>query len=79
MKSRYPRVPPGCLSGFSGAESWPLVSQNNEKDVKIISAKKSLKLLGKELLYALIGLGVSMILALAINNQIHNKLIEMIF
>jgi len=38
-----------------------------------------LKLLGKELLYALIGLGVSMILALAINDQIHNKLIEMIF
>jgi len=40
---------------------------------------KAIKMIGKDMLYALIGLLISLILALAINDEIRNEVYEMIF
>ena len=40
---------------------------------------RALKMIGKDMLYALIGLLISLILALAINGNIREEIYEMIF
>jgi len=43
------------------------------------ATRRALKMIGKDMLYALIGLLISLILALAINHNIRDEVYEMIF
>jgi hypothetical protein len=43
------------------------------------ATKRALKMIGKDMLYALIGLFISLVLALAINDGIRQELFDLIF
>jgi hypothetical protein len=51
----------------------------NKPKKRIKVSYRALKMIGKDMLYALIGLLISLILALAINDGIRKEVYEMIF
>ena len=56
------------------------ISLNRNKPKKLKRAtSRALKMIGKDMLYALIGLLISLILALAINDGIRKEIFDMIF
>ncbi|WP_017733279.1 hypothetical protein [Nafulsella turpanensis] len=65
----------GLLGGRELAISW--TKRRNKKKIK--NTKRALRMIGRDLLFALIGLLVSVILALAINMQVRSDVFETLF
>jgi hypothetical protein len=65
----------GLLGGRELAIS---ITRNRPKKRKKATAR-AVKMIGKDMLYALIGLLISLILALAINDEIRKEVFDMIF
>lgn len=64
----------GLLGGRELAISWT----KKRKKKKFKSTKRALRMIGKDLLYALIGLLISIILALSINEEVRQEVLEII-
>ena len=65
--------------GLLGGRELAISITRNKPRKRKKATKRALKMIGKDMLYALIGLLISLMLALAINDGIRKELFEMIF
>lgn len=78
-ESTLPMSTTWLFIGLLGGRELAISITRSQLNKRKKSTKRAIKLIGKDMLYALIGLLISLILALAINDGIRHEIFEMIF
>ncbi len=79
FESTVPMSTTWIFIGLLGGRELAISLTRNKKSKIKKATKKAWLMIGKDMLYALIGLAISLILALAINDGIRREFIDMIF
>lgn len=79
FESTLPMSTTWLFIGLLGGRELAISITRNAKKKKKEATLRAIKMIGKDMLYALIGLLISLILALAINDGIRQEVFEMIF
>ena len=78
FESTMPMSTTWLFIGLLGGRELAISFMRNKPKKRKKATRKALKMIGKDMLFALIGLIVSMLLAIAINDGIRKELLEMI-
>ncbi len=79
FESTIPMSTTWLFIGLLGGRELAISISRNKPSKRKKATKRALSMIGKDMLYALIGLIISLILALAINSNIREEIINMIF
>jgi len=79
FESTLPMSTTWLFIGLLGGRELAISLNRNKPKKRSRATKRALKMIGKDMLYALIGLLISLLLALAINDQIREEIFDMIF
>ncbi len=77
--SNIPMSTTWVFIGLLGGRELAISFAKKRQKKKVKSTKRALRMIGKDLLFALIGLLVAIILALAINAEVRNEVFEVLF
>ncbi|MCG8307476.1 MAG: hypothetical protein MI975_08795 [Cytophagales bacterium] len=79
FESTLPMSTTWLFIGLLGGRELAISLTRNKPRKRSKATKRALKMIGKDMLFALIGLAISLILALAINNNIRQEVYDLIF
>jgi hypothetical protein len=79
FESTIPMSTTWLFIGLLGGRELAISITRNKPNKRKKATARALKMIGKDMLYALIGLVISLILALAINDNIREEIFNMIF